>query len=878
MEAREIRRAYLDFFAARGHTVVPSSSLVPHNDPTLLFTNSGMVQFKDALLGKEDPGYRRATSAQRCVRAGGKHNDPENVGYTARHHTFFEMLGNFSFGDYFKTETIHWAWEFVTGVLGVPRDRIWVTVHPTDDESRAIWRDEIGIPAERIVDIEGNFWTMGDTGPCGPCTEIFYDHGPDVAGGPPGSPDEDGDRYIEFWNLVFPQFDRAPDGTLSPLPQKGVDTGMGLERVAAILQHVHSNYEIDLFKRIMRAVGAEAGINDEAVMLANPSVRVISDHIRSSAFLIADGVLPGNEDRAYVLRRIIRRGLRHGHKLGIDRPFFHRLVGPLVAEMGGAYPLLGQKQREIEQALEREELKFAETLSQGMTLLNREIEQLESKAIPGDLVFRLYDTFGFPADLTADVAREKGLAIDMDGFEVAMEAQRNRGRAAARFTANLGQVVHTNGKVAFHGYTHTDHSGVVQALYSAEGAPLQSLQAGEPGIVVLDQTPFYAESGGQVGDMGTLAGGDSQSQIEFIVSDTQQAGEQYLHIGRMGDGELRVGQTLIAQVDTERRARIRRNHSATHLMHAALRQVLGFHVQQKGSLVDDERLRFDFSHIAPVRPDEIARIETIVNAQIRSNEAVQTEIRSYDDAVRRGAMALFGEKYGDRVRVLTMNEGFSVELCGGTHVDRCGDIGAFRIVSESGVAAGVRRIEAITGEAAIAYMLEQERALQSLAELLKSPVADLESKVQGLLVEQRRLLKETAELAQKVAAAGSADIAASAVEIAGVRILAAQVAGGTAALMPTLDTLRSRLGSAVILLAAVDDGQVSLVAGVSKDIVARIKAGELVNLVGKEVGARGGGKPELARAGGGDRVDAIGAALKLVVPFVRERLTQGASA
>jgi len=874
MKAREIRQAYLDFFTARGHTVVPSSSLVPLNDPTLLFTNSGMVQFKDALLGKENPGYKRATTAQRCVRAGGKHNDLENVGYTARHHTFFEMMGNFSFGDYFKTETIHWAWEFATSVLQIPKDSIWVTVHPTDDESRAIWRDQIGIPSERIVDIEANFWAMGDTGPCGPCTEMFYDHGPEVAGGPPGSLDEDGDRYIEFWNLVFPQFERSPDGTLNPLPQKGVDTGMGLERVAAIMQHVHSNYEIDVFQKIMRAVQQEAGADNDPVIQASPSLRVIADHIRSSAFLVADGVHPGNEDRAYVLRRIVRRALRHGHKLGITRSFFHRLVRPLVDEMGQAYPLLQDKQAEIVSVLEREELKFAETLSQGMSLLTREIESLKGTEIPGEVVFRLYDTFGFPVDLTADVARERGLSVDMPGFEAAMEAQRNRGRAAARFTANLGQVVHTSGKVSFEGYQHVEHAGVVEALFSADGTAIDVLGPGENGCVVLDCTPFYAESGGQVGDTGSL----TADGVEFEVTDTQISGQQHLHIGRLLRGKIRSGLQLQSQVNAERRAKIRSNHSATHLMHAALRQVLGTHVQQKGSLVDDQRLRFDFSHAAPITAAELARIETIVNEQVRRNDAVETDVLPYDDAVKRGAMALFGEKYGDRVRMLTMNAGFSVELCGGTHVSRTGDIGLFKILAEGGVAAGVRRIEATTGERAIEIISEQQRSLAAVADLLKAPVGEIEARLELLLQEHRRLQKETGELSQKVAAASGGALADQAVDVNGVSVLATLVQGGAAALMPTLDTLKGKLQRSVILLATLDDGKVSLVAGVSKDVTGTVKAGDLINHVGRAVGAKGGGRPELARAGGGERPEALDDALKLVVPFVRDKTVSGVSA
>ncbi|MGA1372527.1 MAG: alanine--tRNA ligase, partial [Pseudomonadales bacterium] len=747
MKTAEVRSAYLDFFEGRGHRIVPSSGLVPHNDPTLLFTNAGMNQFKDALLGREDLGYRRAASSQRCVRAGGKHNDLENVGYTARHHTFFEMLGNFSFGDYFKEDTITWAWEFITGVLGLPRDRLWVTVHPTDDDARRLWEAKIGMPRDRVISLEENFWAMGDTGPCGPCTEIFYDHGPSVAGGPPGSADQDGDRYIEFWNLVFPQFDRQPDGALAPLPQPGVDTGMGLERISAIMQGVHSNYEIDLFRNLLAAVGDIAGIRGADAQLANASVRVIADHIRSTAFLIADGVMPGNEDRSYVLRRIIRRALRHGHMLQIREPFFHTLVAPLAREMGDAYPLLRERADDVSAALLREEKRFAETLSQGMELLDRTIADLSGKTIPGNVVFQLYDTFGFPTDLTADVARERGLAVDMPGFEAAMEAQRDRGRAAARFSATLGQRVHTRGKVEFRGYEELATKATVVSVFDAEGAEIGALRAGDRGILVLDRTPFYAESGGQVGDAGSIAA----AGLTFEVEDTQTSGDQFLHIGRLVSGEVHPGAVVDCQVDSERRRRTRLNHSATHLMHAALRRVLGEHVQQKGSLVSADRLRFDFSHPEPLKAAEIEHIEALVNAEIQNNSAVDTALLGYQEAVARGAMALFGEKYGDQVRVLTMGDGFSVELCGGTHASRTGDIGVFRVVSEAGVAAGVRRIEALTGPGALAWIREAEALLDQIASSVRGSRGDLSEKVGNLLEENRRLARELDALKQKLA-------------------------------------------------------------------------------------------------------------------------------
>ncbi len=869
MNTAELRAAYLAFFEERGHQVVPSSTLVPANDPTLLFTNAGMVQFKDALLGREDLGFDRATSAQRCVRAGGKHNDLENVGYTARHHTFFEMMGNFSFGGYFKEETIAWAWEFVTGVLKLPVDKIWVTVHPTDDESRKLWEEKIGLPRERVVDIEDNFWAMGDTGPCGPCTELFYDHGPEVEGGPPGSPDEDGDRYIEFWNLVFPQFDRSPDGELSPLPQPGVDTGLGLERMAAILQGVHSNYEIDLFRNLIRAAGQMAGFNDDQAMISNASLRVIADHIRSSSFLIADGVIPGNEDRSYVLRRIIRRALRHGYKLDITEPFFHKLVDPLVAEMGEAYPILAERRDEIVQVLAREEARFAETLNQGMELLNETIGELDGAVIPGDVVFRLYDTYGFPVDLTADVARERDLSVDMEGFEAAMEAQRSRGRAAARFDASLGQRIHTDGKVTFTGYTLDSGEAAVVGLFNPEGVAVERLSRGEQGVIVLDETPFYAESGGQIGDTGIIESPSGR----FQVTDTQMAGDQFLHVGEMIDGDFSRGDRVNADVDAERRRLIRLNHSATHLMHAALREVLGKHVQQKGSLVAPDRLRFDFSNPEPVSPEQLRAVETIVNGQIQANTDVDIAEMSYDQAIEQGAMALFGEKYGSEVRVLSMGGGYSVELCGGTHVSRTGDIGLFRIVSETGIAAGVRRIEAVTGPGALAWTLQAEDALSTVAGLVRGSRSDVTDKVVALVEENRRLNRELSQAQQKLAASQGSDLLDEAVEVAGIKVLAVQVEGEAKTLMQTLDTLKSKLGSAAIVLGNVDGGRVNLIAGVSKDLVDRIKAPDLINAVGARVGAKGGGRPDMARAGGGDAPDALPDALASVPDWVREHLS-----
>ena len=860
MKTADVRSAFLSFFAERDHHIVPSSSLVPANDPTLLFTNAGMNQFKDALLGREDLGYKRATTSQRCVRAGGKHNDLENVGYTARHHTFFEMLGNFSFGDYFKEETIGWAWEFVTEVLQLPPEKLWVTVHPTDDDSRALWEDKIGMPRDRVISLEENFWAMGDTGPCGPCSELFFDHGPAVEGGPPGSPDEDGDRYIEFWNLVFPQFDRQADGELELLPQPGVDTGMGLERIAAIMQSVHSNYEIDLFRGLIGAAGAMAGINDVQASIANASVRVISDHIRSSAFLIADGIVPGNETRSYVLRRIIRRALRHGNKLSIREPFFHKLVDPLALEMGEAFPELVEHRDQIVQTLLKEEERFAETLNQGMELLDKTISGLAGSEIPGDVVFQLYDTFGFPTDLTADVARERELTIDMEGFEVAMEAQRNRGRAAAKFTANVGQRVFTDSQVEFSGYDLLEDQATVIGLYAEDARTLESLASGESGIVVLDRTPFYAESGGQIGDAGVLEG----DECRFVVDDTQVGGDQHLHIGRLETGSLTVGASLVARVDEQRRQQTILNHSATHLMHAALRGELGDHVQQKGSLVDPDRLRFDFSHPDPVTADQLKRVEAEVNREIQRNTPAAVEQLSYDDAIARGAMALFGEKYGDKVRVLSMGDGYSVELCGGTHVSRTGDIGVFRIVSETGIAAGVRRIEALTGQGALDWIDADQALLDDVGLLVKSNRGDLKDKVASVVAENRRLAKELEQIKQKLAATQGSDLAERAVDVNGISVLSIEVDGDAKSLLQTLDTLKSKLGSAVIVLGNVSGGKVSLIAGVSKDLLDRISAPQLIDEVGPKVGARGGGRPDMARAGGGDNPGALGAALDAV--------------
>jgi len=875
ISSAELRKAFLEFFRERGHEVVPSSPLVPGNDPTLLFTNAGMVQFKDLFLGAELRPYSRATSVQRCVRAGGKHNDLENVGYTARHHTFFEMLGNFSFGDYFKREAIHYAWELLTGVLKLPADRLWVTVYAEDEEAAKIWLEEMGVdPARfsRIGDKPGgrryesdNFWSMGDTGPCGPCSEIFFDHGPEIPGGPPGTPEEDGDRYVEIWNLVFMQYDRAGDGSMSPLPKPSVDTGMGLERLAAVMQGVHSNYDIDLFRHLIKAVADLAGSAD----LTSPSLKVIADHIRSCAFLATDGVIPSNEGRGYVLRRIVRRAVRHGHKLGLREPFFHRLVAPLVAEMGEAYPELTAAAERVERILRQEEERFAETLDQGMRILEQVMAGLEGREIPGETVFTLYDTYGFPVDLTADVARERDLTLDMSGFEQAMAAQRERARAASQFKmgdlteGDLGDGVPATD---FRGYEEIVAPGQVVALY-ADGKPVEALGAGAEGMVVLDRTPFYAESGGQVGDSGRLVA----EGVEFTVSDTQKRGGTFVHIGRVASGELRTGMALEAHVDGERRCAIAYNHSATHLLHAALRQILGEHVQQKGSLVDAERLRFDFVHFEPITDEQLRAIEALVNARIRHNDAVQTEVMAVDEAMAAGAMALFGEKYGDRVRVLSMGD-FSIELCGGTHVGRTGDIGLFKIVAESGVAAGVRRIEAVTGARALGWVEEGESRLAEVAELVKGARDNVDERVRQLIERSRRLEKELEQLKAKLASSQGADLAAQAVEVGGIQVLAARLDGADVkALRETVDQLKSKLGSAAVVLGASAGEKVTLIAGVTKDQTGRIKAGDLVNAVAAHVGGRGGGRPDMAQAGG-DNPAALDGALAGVADWVRENL------
>ena len=867
MKTHEIRAAYLDFFAARGHRVVPSSSLVPANDPTLLFTNSGMVQFKDALTGRERLSYARAVSCQRCMRAGGKHNDLENVGYTGRHQTLFEMLGNFSFGDYFKEEAIVWAWEFVTGVLKLPKDRLWVTVHPEDDEARRLWLQEIRLDAERVVSHPDNFWAMGDTGPCGPDSEIFYDLGPGVPGGPPGSADEEGDRYSEIWNLVFPQFDRAADGTLTPLESPGVDTGMGLERIATVVQGGHSNYDNDLFRRLIDSVAALALAGERpAVERDDPSLRVVADHVRAAAFLVADGVPPGREDRGYVVRRIVRRALRHGDKLGIRGPFLPRLAGEVAAVMGDAYPALHKQQGHIADTLAAEEERFAETLKSGMAMLNRTIAELgAADTIPGSVVFKLYDTYGFPVDMTADVARERGLAIDEAGFEREMAAQRTRGRAAARFDASLEQQLQIQGETNFTGYGGTVGEASIVALF-ADGKPASSLAAGQDGVAVLDATPFYAEAGGQVGDRGELVG----DQAAFAVRDTTKGGGQHLHHGSVHRGALRVGDTVTATVDAGRRQDVARNHSATHLLHAALRQTLGASVEQKGSLVAADRLRFDFSHPQPVTADELAAIDALVNAHIRDNAAVETKEMPYADAVAAGALALFGERYADRVRVLSMGKGFSVELCGGTHVARSGDIGLLRIVGEEGIAAGVRRIEAVTGREALAWVAAGDRQLDEVATLLRTGRLEVAAKVRQLADQARALQRQVSLLQDKLAASQGADLAARAVDVNGVRVLAAAVEGDPKALPATMDNLRDRLGDSVVVLAHAGP-RISLVTGVSRGVAKRVSANELIRFVGAQVGAKGGGRPDMARAGGGDQPAKLEPALASVADWVRER-------
>ncbi|EDC8604992.1 alanine--tRNA ligase [Salmonella enterica] len=869
----EIRQAFLDFFHSKGHQVVASSSLVPNNDPTLLFTNAGMNQFKDVFLGLDKRNYSRATTSQRCVRAGGKHNDLENVGYTARHHTFFEMLGNFSFGDYFKHDAIQFAWELLTGEnwFALPKERLWVTVYETDDEAYEIWEKEVGIPRERIIRIgdnkgapyaSDNFWQMGDTGPCGPCTEIFYDHGDHIWGGPPGSPEEDGDRYIEIWNIVFMQFNRQADGTMEPLPKPSVDTGMGLERIAAVLQHVNSNYDIDLFRTLIEAVAKVTGATD----LGNKSLRVIADHIRSCAFLVADGVLPSNENRGYVLRRIIRRAVRHGNMLGAKETFFYKLVGPLIEVMGSAGEELKRQQAQVEQVLKTEEEQFARTLERGLALLDEELAKLQGDTLDGETAFRLYDTYGFPVDLTADVCRERNIKVDEAGFEAAMEEQRRRAREASGFGADYNAMIRVDSASEFKGYDHLELNGKVTALF-VDGKAVEAINAGQEAVVVLDQTPFYAESGGQVGDKGELKG----AGFNFAVDDTQKYGQAIGHLGKLSAGALKVGDAVQADVDEARRARIRLNHSATHLMHAALRQVLGTHVAQKGSLVSDKVLRFDFSHNEAMKPSEIREVEDLVNAQIRRNLPIETNIMDLDAAKAKGAMALFGEKYDERVRVLSMGD-FSTELCGGTHASRTGDIGLFRIISESGTAAGIRRIEAVTGEGAMATVHAQSDRLNDIAHLLKGDSQNLGDKVRAVLERTRQLEKELQQLKDQAAAQESANLSSKAVDLNGVKLLVSELAGIEPKMLRTMvDDLKNQLGSTVIVLATVVEGKVSLIAGVSKDVTDRVKAGELIGMVAQQVGGKGGGRPDMAQAGGTDAA-ALPAALASVQGWVSAKL------
>ncbi|VXC69315.1 alanine--tRNA ligase [Pseudomonas sp. 9Ag] len=874
MKSAEIREAFLRFFEEKGHTRVASSSLIPANDPTLLFTNAGMNQFKDCFLGLEKRAYTRAATSQKCVRAGGKHNDLENVGYTARHHTFFEMLGNFSFGDYFKRDAINYAWEFLTSDkwLNLPKAKLWVTVYASDDEAYDIWTKEVGVPAERMVRIgdnkgvpyaSDNFWAMGDTGPCGPCTEIFFDHGDHIWGGPPGSPEEDGDRYIEIWNNVFMQFNRTADGVMHPLPAPSVDTGMGLERISAVLQHVNSNYEIDLFQSLLNAAAQAIGCSNEG----QASLKVVADHIRSCGFLIADGVTPSNEGRGYVLRRIVRRACRHGNKLGAKGSFFYKLVAALAAEMGDAFSELRTLQAHIERVLKTEEEQFAKTLEQGLKILEQDLADLQGSVIPGDVIFKLYDTYGFPVDLTGDIARERELTLDEEGFEREMEAQRERARSASAFGMDYNSLVKVEGETRFTGYMGTSGSGKVLALFK-EGIAVQSLSAGEEGVVVLDETPFYAESGGQAGDCGYLSADD----LRFDVRDTSKAGGAFLHHGILDSGNLQVGATVDATVDSSVRQSTALNHSATHLLHAALRQMLGEHVSQKGSLVDSQRLRFDFSHFEAIKPEQLKALEDKVNAEIRNNSAVETEETDIETAKSKGAMALFGEKYGDQVRVLTMGGGFSVELCGGTHVKRTGDIGLFKIVSEGGVAAGVRRIEAVTGEQALAYLNRAEEQLKEVAGLVKGSRDNLLDKLGAMLERNRQLEKELEQLKAKAASATGNDLASAAVDVKGVKTLAARIDGlDGKALLALVDQLKNKLGSGVILLGGVQDEKIVLVAGVTQDLTGRLKAGELMKQAAAVVGGKGGGRPDMAQGGGSD-VSRLDEALAIAEGFVANGL------
>ena len=869
----EIRQAFLDFFQSKGHQVVASSSLVPHNDPTLLFTNAGMNQFKDVFLGLDKRSYTRATTSQRCVRAGGKHNDLENVGYTARHHTFFEMLGNFSFGDYFKNDAINFAWELLTGEqwFNLPKDRLWVTVYESDDEAFEIWEKEVGVPRERIIRIgdnkgapfaSDNFWQMGDTGPCGPCTEIFFDHGDHIWGGPPGSAEEDGDRYIEIWNIVFMQFNRQADGVMQPLPKPSVDTGMGLERIAAVLQHVNSNYDIDLFKRLIQAVAEVTGATD----LSNKSLRVIADHIRSCAFLIADGVTPSSESRGYVLRRIIRRAIRHGNMLGAQETFFYKLVAPLVAVMGSAGEELAQQQALVEQILKTEEEQFSRTLERGLALLDEELANLKGDVLDGETAFRLYDTYGFPVDLTADVCRERNITVDEAGFEAAMEEQRRRARDASGFGADYNAMIRVDDASEFNGYDNLSANATVSAIF-IDGKSVEQANQGDEAVIILDKTPFYGESGGQVGDTGLL----NAEGAQFVVTDTQKYGQAIGHLGKLATGSLKPGQRIHAEVDEERRNRIRLNHSATHLLHAALRQVLGTHVAQKGSLVNDKGLRFDFSHFEAMKPAEIRAVEDIVNAQIRHNLPIETQVMDLEAAKAKGAMALFGEKYDDNVRVLSMGD-FSTELCGGVHASRTGDIGLFRITAESGTAAGVRRIEAVTGEGALATLHEQSDRLHDIAQMLKGDTQGLSDKVRAVLERNRQLEKELQQLKEQQASQESASLSNQAVDINGVKLLVSTLSNVEPKLLRTMvDDLKNQLGSAIIVLATVVDGKVSLIAGVSKDVTDRVKAGELVGMIAQQVGGKGGGRPDMAQAGGTDS-QALPAALAGVEAWVAAKL------
>ena len=864
LSSNELRQAFLDFFADRDHEVVASSPLVPGNDPTLLFTNAGMVQFKDVFLGDDKRAYNRAATSQRCVRAGGKHNDLENVGYTTRHHTFFEMLGNFSFGDYFKREGIKYAWEFLTETLALPAERLWVTVFTDDDEAADIWLNEIKVAPERFSRMgeKDNFWAMGDTGPCGPCSEIFYDHGPDVEGGPPGSPDEDGDRYVEVWNLVFMQFDRSADGTMTPLPKPSVDTGMGLERIAAVMQGVHSNYKIDLFANLIEAIAKTLGVKNDG----SSSLNVIADHIRACAFLIVDGVLPGNEGRGYVLRRIIRRAIRHGKKLGTDDAFFYKLVAPLAKEMGEAYPELRKAQGHVEKVLKREELRFAETLDQGMAILESAIGALDGNEIPGEIVFKLYDTYGFPLDLTADIARERGLSIDEKGFDAAMAKQRDRARAASKFSVASDDAIKTDAMSEFSGYEGTEAAGEIIAVYK-HGKAVGAISAGDEGAVILSATPFYAESGGQIGDTGILA----ETGTLFHVVDTQKSGDAIVHYGAVEEGDIKVGDSIDAIVDAERRQAIRLNHSATHLMHAALRQVLGDHVQQKGSLVAPDRLRFDFSHYEVVTPEQLADVERLVNDEIRSNVVGETRSMSYEEAIDSGAVALFGEKYGDEVRVLRFGD-FSVELCGGTHVERSGDIGVFKITSAGGIASGVRRIEAVTGQGALDWIDTRQSTLDGLAGLLRSQPDQAAAKVEQLLKRVKELEKELAAAKQALVSGKATNHTENIQEIGGIKVLATRMDGADAkTLRDVVDRFKDQLQSAVVIVGSVDDGKVRLAAGVTKDNTDRIRAGDLIKPVAEQVGGKGGGRPDFAQAGGSNP-EALDKALDSVAGWVAERL------